>query len=104
MAHRKSHHRKHYRSHRKHYRSHRNRYRSHRNRSHKRRHTNNFINSTVSVAKSTNKKYMPKVKNGLENVGSKVIKTGSESVPFLQRMTRKVFGMFSNKTKKHYKH
>ena len=85
MAHRKSHHRKHYRS-------------------HKRRHSNNFMNSTVSVAKSTNKKYMPKVKNGLENVGSKVIKTGSASVPFLQRMTRKVFGMFSNKTKKHYKH
>ena len=95
MAHRKSHHRKSH--HKKHYRS-------HRNRSHKRRHPNNFINSTVSVAKSTNKKYMPKVKNGLENVGSKVIKTGSESVPFLQRMTRKVFGMFSNKTKKHYKH
>jgi len=94
MAHRKSHRKKHYRSHRNHSRSHRNR---------KRRHTNNFMNSTVSVAKSTNKKYMPKVKNGLENVGSKVIKTGSESVPFLQRMTRKVFGMFSNKTKKHYK-
>ena len=97
MTHRKSHHRKSH--HKKHFRSHRNRYRSH-----KRRHSNNFMNSTVSVAKSTNKKYMPKVKNGLENVGSKVIKTGSASVPFLQRMTRKVFGMFSNKTKKHYKH
>jgi hypothetical protein len=63
------------------------------------------MNSTVSVASSTNKKYMPKVKNGIENVGSKVIKTGSQSIPFLQRMTRKVFGMFSKKkTKKHYKH
>ena len=93
MVHRKSHHKKYFRLHRN---------RSHRNR--KRRHPNNFINSTVSVAKSTNKKYMPKVKNGLENVGSKVIKTGSASVPFLQRMTRKVFGMFSKKTKKHYKH
>jgi hypothetical protein len=62
------------------------------------------MNSTVSAASSTNKKYMPKVKNGIENVGSKVIKTGSESVPFLQRMTRKFFGMFSRKkTKKHYK-
>jgi hypothetical protein len=63
------------------------------------------MNSTVSVASSTNKKYMPKVKNGIENVGSKVIKTGSQSIPFLQRMTRNVFGMFSKKkTKKHYKH
>jgi hypothetical protein len=79
--------------------------RSHRNRSHrKKRYSNNFMNSTVSAASSTNKKYMPKVKNGIENVGSKVIKTGSESVPFLQRMTRKFFGMFSRKkTKKHYK-
>ena len=78
--------------------------RSHRNRSHrnrKRRHSNNFMNTTVSVASSTNKKYMPKVKNGIENVGSKVIKTGSQTVPFLQRLTRKAFGMFSRKTKKH---
>jgi hypothetical protein len=84
----------------------RNSHRSHRNHYHKkkRKHTNNFMNTTVSVAKLTNKKYMPKVKNGLENVGSKVIKTGSETVPFLQRMTRKVFGIFSRKTKKHYKH
>jgi len=82
MAHRKSHRR------------------SHRNR--RQRPSNNFMNSTVSVASSTNKKYMPKVKHGLENVGSKVIKTGSQSVPFLQRMTRKAFGMFSRrKTKKH---
>ena len=79
--------------------------RSQRNRSHrKKRYSNNFMNSTVSAASSTNKKYMPKVKNGIENVGSKVIKTSSESVPFLQRMTRKFFGMFSRKkTKKHYK-
>ena len=87
--------------------SHRKSHRSHR-KSHfrkKGKHSNNFMNSTISVAKSTNKKYMPKVKNGLENVGSKVIKTGSQSIPFLQRMTRKVFGMFSKKkTKKHYKH
>ena len=90
MAHRKSH-----RSHRKSYR------RSHK----KKRYSNNFMNSTISVASSTNKKYIPKVKNGIENVGSKVIKTGSQSVPFLQRMSRKVFGMFSKKkTKKHYKH
>jgi hypothetical protein len=85
--------------------AHRKSYRYHRKRSHKKkRHSNNYMNSTVSAVKYTNKKYMPKVKNGIENVGSNVIKTGSQSIPFLQRMTRKFFGMFSRKTKKHYKH
>jgi hypothetical protein len=63
---------------------------------------NKTIDKTVSVAnkftKTTSKKYMPKVKSGLENVGSKVIKTGEQSIPFLQRMTRKFFGMFSTKS------
>jgi hypothetical protein len=49
-------------------------YRHHKKRSHnKKRHSNNYMNSTVSAVKYTNKKYMPKVKNGIENVGSKVI-------------------------------
>jgi hypothetical protein len=62
---------------------------------------NKTIDQTVSVAKTTSKKYMPKVKSGLENVGSKVIKTGEQSVPFLQNMTRKFFGLFSkNKSRK----
>jgi len=60
---------------------------------------NKSINQTVSVAQSTSKKYMPKVKSGLENVGSKVVKTGEESIPFLQRMTRKFFGVFTGKSK-----
>jgi hypothetical protein len=69
-------------------------------RRYKRRHSSrNIINKTldksVSVVKSTSRKYMPKVKSGLEGVGSKVIKTSSQSVPFLQRMTRKLFGKFS---------
>jgi hypothetical protein len=59
---------------------------------------NKTIDQTVSVAKTTSKKYMPKVKSGLENVGSKVVKTGEQSIPFLQRMTRKFFGMFSTKS------
>jgi hypothetical protein len=63
---------------------------------------NKSINQTLSVAhkftKTTSKKYMPKVKSGLENVGSKVVKSGEKSIPFLQRMTRKFFGMFSTKT------
>jgi len=49
---------------------------------------------------------MPKVKSGLENVGSKVVKTGEKSVPFLQSMTRKFFSMFTGKssTRKHRRH
>lgn len=67
---------------------------------------NKVVGKTVSVAhkftKSTSKKYMPKIKTGLENVGSKVVKTGQKSIPFLQSMTRKFFSMFSGrKTRKH---
>ena len=61
---------------------------------------NKAVGQTVSITKSTSKKYMPKVKSGLENVGSKVVKTGTQTVPFLQRMTRKFFGLFSGKTRK----
>jgi hypothetical protein len=89
------------RIHRKSFRSKR---RSHRSRkSH--RNTKNIINKTVgksvSVVKSTSRKYMPKVKSGLENVGSKVVKTGEQSVPYLQSLTRKFFSKFSGKTRKH---
>ena len=73
--------------------------RNHRNRSYK-----NIVNKTVeqsvSTVKYTSKKYMPKVKSGLENVGSNVVKTGEQSVPFLQKTTRKFFSIFSGKTKK----
>lgn len=66
---------------------------------------NKTLEQTVSVAKTTSKKYMPKVKSGLENVGSKVVKTGEQSIPFLQRMTRKFFGMFTGtRTRKHRRH
>jgi hypothetical protein len=75
-------------------------------RSSQKRSSKNMLDKTVSVAKSTSKKIMPKVKSGLENVGSKVVKTGQQSVPFLQSMTRKFFEMFSakSKTRKHRKH
>jgi hypothetical protein len=82
------------------------RHRTRRNRT--RRNYKNIINKTldqsVSVVKSTSRKYMPKVKSGLENVGSKVVKTGEQSVPFLQQMTRKFFSMFSGKSKKNRKY
>ncbi len=88
-------------AHRRHHRSARRSKRSSKNM------INKTIDQTVSVAQSTSKKYMPKVKSGLENVGSKVVKTGEQSIPFLQRMTRKFFGMFSSKsgkTRKHRRH
>ena len=55
---------------------------------------NKTLDQTVSIAKSSSKKYMPKVK------------TGEQSIPFLQRMTRKFFGIFTgkSKTKKHRRH
>ena len=83
MAHRKSHRRSHRRS------------------------SKNILSRTVdksfSMVKSTSKKYAPKVKSGLENVGSKVIKTGQQTVPYLQRLTRKAFGAVGIKsgTKRH---
>lgn len=86
-------------AHRRHHRS------SRRNKRSSKNIVNKTIDQTVSVAKSTSKKYMPKVKSGIENVGSKVVQTGEQSIPFLQRMTRKFFNMFSTtKTKKHRRH
>lgn len=82
---------------RKHNKSHR--------KNHRKRSSRNLINKTldksVSVVKTTSRKYMPKVKSGLENVGSKVVTTGEKSIPFLQRLTRKMFSSFSSKTRKH---
>jgi hypothetical protein len=82
---------------RKHNKSHR--------KNHRKRSSRNIINKTldksVSVVKTTSRKYMPKVKSGLENVGSKVVKTGEQSIPFLQRLTRKMFSSFGSKTRRH---
>jgi IS5 family transposase len=82
-----------------------NRSNSRRHRSHRRRHRINrrpIINETVSAVTTTSKRYMPKVKHGLENVGSSV----TNSVPFFQTMTRKIFEMFTtNKnTRRHKRH
>jgi hypothetical protein len=55
----------------------------------------NILNQTVqksaNIVKGASRKYMPKVESSLENVGSKVIRTSKRSVPFLQRLTRKLF-------------
>lgn len=70
----------------------------------KRRNSKNIMNKTLSLVKTTSKKILPEVKSGLKNVGSKVVKTGEQSIPYLQRTTRKFLGMFSNKSKKHRRH
>ena len=68
-------------------------HRTHRHKRHSRRNIlNKTVDSSVSIVKNTSKKYMPKVKTGLESVGSKVISSSQKSVPFLQRLTRKLFG------------
>ena len=72
--------------------------RTRRNRSRSRSRKNkNFIKRTlktgISVASNTSKKYMPKVKTGLEGIGSKVIKT----IPVLQKKTRSLFSMLKVK-------
>jgi hypothetical protein len=82
----------------------RNRHRSNRHRRSSKNFVKKTVENSVSMVKSTSRKYMPKVKSGLENVGSKVVTTTEKSVPFLQQMTRKFFGMFGSKTKKHRKH
>jgi len=68
------------------------------------RNSKNIINKSLSLIKTTSKKIVPKVTSGLKNVGTKVVKTGEQSIPFLQRTTRKFLGMFSNKSKKHRRH
>jgi hypothetical protein len=78
---------------------------THRHRkSRKSRKVRNMLNKTlkqsVSVVKTTSKKYMPKVKSGLETVGSKVVKSGEQSIPYLQSLTRKVFSKFGVSSKK----
>ncbi len=53
-----------------------------------------------NTIKYTSKKYMPRVKTGLENVGSKVTKTATKSVPVLQKTSRDLFGLFGIKKSK----
>ncbi len=59
-----------------------------------------MVDSSITTVKSTSKKYMPKVKSGLESVGSKVVSTGQKSVPFFKRMTQKLFSVFRSKSRR----
>ena len=85
--------------------------RSSKRRSRRHSKSRNFVNRTlsesVSVVKNTSKKYMPKVKSGLETVGAKVTTTAKSSVPILQQATRKFFSLFgvgSSKSRRHRRH
>lgn len=60
------------------------------------------LSKGYNVAKTTTKKYAPKVKAGLETVGSKVKVAAKKSVPFIKKTTNKLLGFF-NKTKKNLK-
>jgi hypothetical protein len=53
----------------------------------------NTVGKSISLVKSTSSKYAPKIKSSLQNVGSKVISSGKKTVPYLQSLTRKVFGV-----------
>ena len=79
------------------------RYRHSRRHSRRRHGKQNIMNESVSVVKTTSRRYMPKVKHGLENVGASVTQTATKTVPFFQRMTRKIFEMFTTnkKTRRH---
>ncbi len=74
--------------------------RTRRNRTRSRK-NKNFIKRTfktgMKTAATTSKKYMPKVKTGLEGIGSKVTKTASNSIPVLQKTTRNLFSMIGLK-------
>jgi hypothetical protein len=76
-------------------------HRRHRKHFSKRRNSKNMINQSLSLVKTSSKKILPKVASSLKNVGSKVVKTGEQSIPFLQRTTRRFFEIFSKKSKKH---
>jgi hypothetical protein len=59
----------------------------------------------VSMVENTSKKYIPKVKSGLEKVGSKMTTSAEKSVPMLKQASRKFLSIFGiGKTKKHRRH
>jgi hypothetical protein len=76
-------------------------------RKHSRKHrkyvNKNVINKTLkhgfTKVKYTSKKYMPRVKSGIEGVGSKVTTTAVKTIPVLQKTTRDLFSVFGLKKK-----
>jgi hypothetical protein len=60
------------------------------------------LSKGYNVAKTTTKKYAPKVKAGLETVGSEVKVVAKKSVPLIKQVTNKLLGLV-NKTRKNLK-
>jgi len=57
------------------------------------------LSKGYNVARSTTKKYAPRVKAGLETVGSKVKFVAKETVPVIEKVSDRLLG-FLNKTRK----
>ena len=57
------------------------------------------LSKGYNVAKTTTKKYAPKVKAGLETVGSKVKVVAKKSVPLIEKASNKLLGLL-NKTRR----
>ena len=79
--------------------------RSRRSRKHSKKYINkNLIKKTlkrgITNVKYTSQKYMPRVKSGIEGVGSKVTNTAVKTIPVLQKTTRDLFGVFGLKKKR----
>lgn len=65
--------------------------------------SNKYLKQGLSAVQSTTKKYMPKVKYGLEKVGAKMRDTAAKSVdksvPMFEKKARELLGMIGfNKT------
>jgi len=60
------------------------------------------LSKGYNVAKTTTKKYAPKIKAGLVTVGSKVKVVAKKSVPVVKSVADKLLGLL-NKTKKNLK-
>jgi hypothetical protein len=60
------------------------------------------LSKGYNVAKTTTKKYAPKVKAGLETVGSEVKVVAKKSVPLIKTAADKLLGLI-NKTRKNLK-
>lgn len=77
--------------------------RSTRRRSGSSRRSNKYLKKGLSAVQTTTKKYMPKVRYGLEKVGAKMTDTAAKSVdksvPMIEKKARELLGMLGfNKT------
>ena len=77
----------------------------HHKRNNKKRTSKNMLKKGLSVVQTTSQRYMPKVKTGLERVGSNVTNAASKgmsrTMPMVQRKARDLLGMIGlNKSRR----